>query len=468
MLFWITFFIQEVFSMLKMTAEPKPRTPTRTQKATTKTAETQLVRKSVLSLNHEDRRPTLEEAAKQQDELSSIDKVRVDTVQQDRLPEQQTNNTKSLVKHNQKDYPSKIPVVPKKTTFYEVFHEVWVQQELLGEGGDGAVYLYRKRKESRKCIAVKLPSSNSPLARDTLLREIKNLRIIGRHDHILEMGHASLDWQPHGPAIFLPLCDLGDLISYREFWCGQQALKGEPQRVSEITMWKLFRDMALALHHLHNELDVRYVHNDFKPANILVATPPTHTGNTLPEEPVFKLADFARLTPWPTPAGQSMRGFRGTPEYAPPKVEQLAPVHNSVDIWGLGATLQYMALGINPTQSRTAFIRSRQAQGKSYPELDEQEKWTSEYWRRQVPTVFRPIHVPLAKLRKQHDLMFSVPDYEPYGAQLGYYYAQLWKPVACRPKASKLAALAKSYMEGEIQLLKEARQTGKLSGVVGS
>ncbi|KAJ4318633.1 hypothetical protein N0V94_004338 [Neodidymelliopsis sp. IMI 364377] len=454
--------------MLKVTAESKPDTPNRTQKATVKTAETQMVKKSVLSLNHRDRRPVLKEAAKQQDEIPSTDELRVDTMQQDRLPDQQTNSTNSLVQQTSKKYSSKIPVVPKKTTFYEVFHEVWVQEGLLGEGGDGAVYLYRKRQESRKCIAVKLPSANSPSARNTLLREIKNLRMVGRHDHILEMGHASLDWQPHGPAIFLPLCDLGDLISYRDFWCGQQALKGEPQRVSEITMWKLFRDMALASHHLHNELDVRYVHNDFKPANILVATPLTHTGITLPEEPVFRLADFARLTPWPTPTGQPSRGFNGTPEYAPPKVEQLAPVHNSVDIWGLGATLQFMALGINPIQSRMAFIRSRKAQRKPHPEVDEQEKWASEYWRKQVPTVFRPIHVPLAKLRKQHDLVFSIPDYEPYGAQLGYYYAQLWKPVACRPKASKLAALAKDYMDGEIKLLKEARQTAKLAGIVGS
>ncbi|KAJ4364214.1 hypothetical protein N0V95_000836 [Ascochyta clinopodiicola] len=263
--------------------------------------------------------------------------------------------------------------------------------------------------------------------------------------------------------MFLPVCELGDLITYRESWCAQQASERKSEYVSELTMWKLFRDMVLALKYIHDELGIHYVHNDFKPANILAVTPPDHhcEHETLPEEPIFKLSDFARLTPWPTRKGQQAQGFDGTPEYAPPKQEQIAPVHPSADIWGLGATLQFMALGIHPTQSRQAFILDRKAQGKPYPELEDKREWMSEYWRRNIPTVFRPIHVAKAVLCKEHDLPVWTSDYHPYSARLGYWYAQLWRPVAYRPKASKLAVLAIPRMDDQIERIKKMRQTGK-------
>ncbi|KAG9205241.1 hypothetical protein G6514_008818 [Epicoccum nigrum] len=68
-------------------------------------------------------------------------------------------------------------------------------------------------------------------------------------------------------------------------------------------MYKLFRDVMLALNYLHNELGTRYVHSDFKPDNILAVIDPEDVDHhRIPEEPIFKLADFSRMTPWPTPA----------------------------------------------------------------------------------------------------------------------------------------------------------------------
>ncbi|KAF2622663.1 kinase-like protein, partial [Macroventuria anomochaeta] len=202
-------------------------------------------------------------------------------------------------------------------TFHARFHKYWHHEGVLGEGGDGIVHLYQQGKRQGMFIAVKLPRYYS--ARKDLAQEIKNMRTIGQHKHILDLCHATEDWYPHGPALFLPVCELGNLVDYRESWCAKQGWEGKPERVSEITMWKLFRDMVLALNYLHHELGTRYVHNDFKPQNILAVKPPDHIeGQALPEEPIFKLSDFARLTPWPTPKGQHPQGFDGTPEYAPP------------------------------------------------------------------------------------------------------------------------------------------------------
>lgn len=340
-------------------------------------------------------------------------------------------------------------------TFHAVFHQRWRHQDVIGEGGDGTVHLYRRHEEGLY-VAVKVPLNCS--SREDVEKEIINMRLIGKHDHILHLVHASKEWSPYGPAMFMPYCELGSVIDYRQAWCKQQAWDGQPERIPEITMWKLFGDMVLALNFLHNELGVRYVHNDFKPANILAEFPPNQIEyQMLPEQPTFKLSDFARLTPWPTPKGKPGQSYDGTPEYAPPKHEQRAPVQPSADIWGLGATLQYMALGIVPTQSKKAFIRSRKEKGLPYPELEDRFAWASEYWRTRIPTFFRPINVPVEILQKDYDLTRDLPDYQQYGARLGYWYAQLWKPVGNRPKASKLVAQAIPQMNNIVERLKLER-----------
>jgi serine/threonine protein kinase len=175
-------------------------------------------------------------------------------------------------------------------------------------------------------------------------------------------------------------------------------------------MYKLFRDMVLALNYLHNELGTRYVHSDFKPDNILaIMDPEDFDHHRIPEEPIFKLADFSRMTPWPTPAGEQPKAFVGTPEYAPPLTDQIAPVHTSADIWGLGATLQFMALGRCPTESRAAFIQRRKAEGKSFPATN--EEWREGYWRDRIPVIFRPLNVPAKVLQEEYDFPWDIPDY---------------------------------------------------------
>ncbi|KAJ4381152.1 hypothetical protein N0V86_003499 [Didymella sp. IMI 355093] len=183
--------------------------------------------------------------------------------------------------------------------------------------------------------------------------------------------------------------------------------------------------------------------------------------NILPEEPLFKLSDFARLTPSPTPIGRPGKGFDGTYEYAPPKQERAAPILPSADIWSLGATLQYMAFGIPPTQSRKAFIWSRKGAGKSHPDLHDQIGWMSDYWREHVPVVFRPINLPTSVLLEHYNLSHDIPDYQPFSVRLGYWYAKLYKPVGTRlkgrPTASRLVREAVPHLESQIEYLKVKR-----------
>lgn len=339
------------------------------------------------------------------------------------------------------------------TITHEKFHQEWKYLQMIGEGADGQVHCYRNKMQKATYIAVKLPRHK---ARKGLEQEIKNMRLVGRHDHVLELLKVCDDWNPRGPAMVIPWCELGSLTAYRQSLCDQQWYEGQPARVSEITMYKLFRDMVLALNHLHHELGTGYVHGDFKPGNILAVIDPGDFDHyRIPEEPIFKLADFSRMTPCPTPPGELAKGFVGTPEYAPPLNERMAPVHTSADIWSLGATLQFMALGHCPTESREAFVQRRKAEGIPFPVT--KEEWLEDQWRDRIHTVFRPLNVPMKVLQDEYDFPWNMPGYQPYGVRLTYWYAKLWKPVECRPQASYLAAKAIPHMDRKVKRLKLQR-----------
>lgn len=357
----------------------------------------------------------------------------------------------------------------KRPGTYDEFNKHWYVDAVLGEGGEGIVYRYKQRKGLGVHLALKCSvlGSTTPetqrvstTPQDNLLQEVKNLRILGQHDHILELKHTIDDWYPFGPALIFQVCDLGDVLTYRELWLDQQAEKGKPERISEITLCKLFRDMILALKYIHHELDTSYVHGDFKPDNILVAAPRGYIGIELPEEPTFKLADFSRLTPWPTPKGQPIERFEGTYEYGPRFIERYGPVRPSVDIWALGATLQSMALGLNPVMSQEAFVQKCIRLGGPHPRLGHEEDWLDSRWRARIPSVFRPIDVSMETLHKEYDVPWKSPDFEPYSARLGYWYNQLWsRSVTTRPKASKLALLAIPDLDDQIKRIKLSRRT---------
>ena len=465
MLFYAVLLIKEVFSMFKVPSGPTDRRPIVARKDSQQAEEIEIVDETTTQAEPTNHRASKRAEMEQQD--TTLPVRQLDAAAQIRSPNHLPKRFKITVpspagslNHFLKPL-SVSKAAPqdaqKEITEYERFHSSWRHMCVLGEGGEGVVHLYERRKQPGKSVAVKLPRSH--YARENLLQEFKNMWILDPHEHILELLCATKKWHPCGPALFLPICDLGDLVTYRETWCTQQAWEGKPERISEITMWKLFRDMVLALNYLHHELGIRYVHNDFKPGNILAVTPPDCIGyETLPEEPIFKLSDFARLTPWPTPKGEHPTGFNGTPEYAPPEVERLAPVHTSVDIWGLGATLQLMAFGMHPTQSREAYLRTRKAQGKPCPELGDTEEWNTEYWRMRVPVVFRPLNVSVKMLQKKYDLPHWIPDHQPYGSRLNYWYAKLWNPVATRPKASHLMQVAIPHMDDQIERLKLKRK----------
>ncbi|KAF1835804.1 kinase-like protein [Decorospora gaudefroyi] len=332
---------------------------------------------------------------------------------------------------NPREAPAKITIDINELKDYNRFRVLYTRIAKLGEGGDGAVYAYEDRS-TKAVVAVKTAHGDWRAPSDTLMKEASNLQLLGKHDHIVEMLSYSVNFLPRPPAIFLPLCEFGDLYCYKKKLWKQQ----RKPRTSEVTIWKLLKDMSLALNFIHNHNKQRacYIHHDLKPGNILVTFPAGGDRNRVPVEPVFKLTDFSRMREFPiSPDADADKDWHGcgTPEYAPSASEQ-ANVRPSGDIWSLGATLQDFALNIAPTQSRESFIRARRAQGKQCPRYNENSSWHDISWRSLIPTRYRPLNADIAELKTKHDVPVLPPSFEnsyrPYSTQLSVWYQALWNP----------------------------------------
>ena len=322
---------------------------------------------------------------------------------------------------------------------YRRFSQLFTQRYYLGDGGDGIVHAY-EHKSSKALVAVKTPhsftsESDRIKATKRLEVEIKNLSIVQQHEHIAGM----LAWSSTPMAIFLPFCELGDLTSYVVKWKSEQRRQRKiMQRISEVTIWKCLHDMVLALDYLHNKCEnYGYTHNDIKPDNILVELPKDwKMEDGIPDEPVFRLTDFARMTrEHPTESAQLTR-FCGTPEYAPPFNERGA-LRPSGDIWALGGTLQILALGVYPIQSHEAFSDSRRSQEKFVPHLIDKNAWKKSHWRHLIPTTFRPLSATKEELINDFDVHDSIVieefypnrpwEHKPYSKRLDRWYQWMFE-----------------------------------------
>jgi serine/threonine protein kinase len=309
---------------------------------------------------------------------------------------------------------------------YKRFGRLFRAKQYLGAGADGTVTAF-EHIESKEVIAVKTPHGAKAHPSSQLIREVESLKFLGKHDHVSYLISYSRNYFPRAPALFFQLCELGDVESYRHKVRSQQVEQGKSQRPYEATLWKLLKDMSLALDYMHNKLPNVYCHNDVKPSNILVAYPAGWKApDGIPMEPVFKLTNFARMTPFPVPADTNPNDYAGTYEYAPNQPEVLI-MKPSRDIWSLGATLQWLALGIHPVQSRKAFIRVLEYQGKPPPDMRDRNAW-----RKALPTIYRPLNVDKDDLFYHHDLP-ALPrellhSWRPYSDQLNHWYQTLWHP----------------------------------------
>jgi serine/threonine protein kinase len=326
----------------------------------------------------------------------------------------------------------------------QTFRSAFTFVRTLASGTEGTVSRW-ENTTTDQLVAVKTPRSSR--SRD-LLNEIAALKKVPPFEHIVSLLTHFQKWEPIGPALVFELAEWGSVYVYR------RCLLIDHDKVPEMTLWKFLRDMSLALDWLHNQMDEPHCHGDLKPENILVFSPPGWTNEGVPVLPTFKICDISRLRS----VGANVK-FCGTYEYGPPHAERQVKQTPAVDVFSIGASLQWFALGVRPVVPAADFIKYKKEQGGYVPTLTDLK---AEAWRAIVPYQYRPLN---ASIEFQRDVLKLAKPVAPYSHGLSQWYdrlveEQVEKRITSRSLARQFVPFADVYIDTLIrqQQRENARQ----------
>jgi eukaryotic-like serine/threonine-protein kinase len=205
----------------------------------------------------------------------------------------------------------------------------------LGEGGFGAVYLAKRKKDAAR-VAIKVMLSKVAVderSRKMFMREIDVTKTF-HHTHIVKL----LDHGAAGSAFYfiLEFCPGGSVDQLMERRGGTLALS----EAGPIVLQAL---EGLAYAHRKD-----FVHRDLKPANILLSG---SDGNW-----TSKIADLGMAKNFQKAgySGHTVTGsYAGTPGFMPrEQITNFKYVKPASDVWSMGATLYNMLTGYGPRNFR--------------------------------------------------------------------------------------------------------------------
>ncbi|KAF2767289.1 kinase-like protein [Teratosphaeria nubilosa] len=253
------------------------------------------------------------------------------------------------------------------------FKQFFVEQGLLGKGGNGVVLLVEHimdRVSLGQFACKRIPVGNNHSWLEKVLVEVKLLQKIP-HKSLVQCHWVWLeDHQPNrfGPSIpclwiLQEYCNGGDLHSYvlgpKEEPTTTEKLKQRlrrrskgdaevpkdlrgPSRLTFDEIFSFFRDITSGLHHLHSK---GYIHRDLKPSNCLLQRDGTKTR--------VLISDFGEVQAADAKRGST--GATGTISYCAPEVLRretpdgtFGNFSTKSDVFSLGMIVYFMCFGRLP------------------------------------------------------------------------------------------------------------------------
>lgn len=179
------------------------------------------------------------------------------------------------MRHRQ-SHPVASPILPVEE---DIFESRFVVMNPLGKGAFSSV-LQVKERYGDGVYAVKKTRGVFDGIKDRLrhLEEVDILRLLSKNpnDHVIKFEDA---WEQNRQLYIQTEACVGSLAAFL------QVYGHENERLDEGRVWKMVRDLADGLNHLHSN---GVIHFDIKPDNILVGA-----------DRSLKIADFGLATRWP-------------------------------------------------------------------------------------------------------------------------------------------------------------------------
>jgi ATP-dependent Clp protease ATP-binding subunit ClpC len=291
----------------------------------------------------------------------------------------------------------------------QVINEKYFLQELLGEGGYGAVYLADevliKRDKQLEQVAIKLilsdDTTESQLDELIVTRKLIHPNLTGCFDR----GECNL----LGADYLYLLMELADFSLEKQL---------TQEILSQAETILLVKDIAEALVYLHNQVvvlpnqpePVTLAHRDLKPGNIL------RIGNK------WKLSDFGLVKIMGSGSVLNTSNLFGTPLYLPPESYN-GEISPAWDIWALGIVIVEALTGKLPFNGETLQqlqkqVSDREPDLSSLPqsfepivrgclEKDRHKRWTAKQILEQIP-VLKSGYVLLYNVGLEYEGIYTI------------------------------------------------------------
>ena len=217
--------------------------------------------------------------------------------------------------------------------------------EKIGSGGMGAVYLAEHEKLEKK-VAIKSLHKNLAINNDfrsRFLKEAKTHSMLG-HANIVSL----LDYKERKDGLFL-------IMEYVEGMQLDNYIKNVTGPIPERELIKLFHQILDAIGYAHEK---GLIHRDIKPSNIMISN-----------DGIVKILDFGIAKLQDDDKELTKTGVQvGTAAYMSPEQVNAKKLDKLTDIYSLGVTLYYMAVGKSPyTDDTNTFSIQTKIVGEPLP-----------------------------------------------------------------------------------------------------
>ena len=203
--------------------------------------------------------------------------------------------------------------------------EKYQHMSLIGKGNFGSISKIRRISDGKILVWKELnygkmdeKEKHHIVSEVNILRELHHPNIVKYHDRIIDKKQAKI-------YIVMEYCQGGDLSQLIK------RCKRNNEYINEDVIWKIFTQIALALHACHNHKNGKVLHRDIKPSNVF-----------LDNDNNVKLGDFGLSRVLSNESNFAYSNV-GTPYYMSPEQIDENRYNEKSDIWSLGCCLYELA-----------------------------------------------------------------------------------------------------------------------------
>ena len=187
-----------------------------------------------------------------------------------------------------------------------------------------------------------------------ILRELKHPNIVRYYDRIIDKKHSRI-------YIIMEYCEGGDLNQLIK------RCKKTGEYIAEDIIWKIFTQVLLAIHVIHNHKEGKILHRDIKPSNIF-----------LDKDNNVKLGDFG-LSRELSDQSKFAYSHVGTPYYMSPEQIEETKYNEKSDIWSLGCFLYELTTFHPPFEAKNQIMLAMRIKSGKVEKIN--KRYSEELWR---------------------------------------------------------------------------------------